>query len=872
MQARIAGLTQSLRGLRYRLLRGLARVIALARDLWRRVDAIDIPLSPLQWIQLLYFIFGAFYLAATPVFEANDEIWHFGFVQHVREHGSLPVQQFDGVDTLYQQHGSQPPLYYVLMALVTSPVNIDDADQYRLLNPHVNTLKPESFGNKNLIVHDETLSMVRGAGLAVLTIRLLGLAMGAVTIVLVYKVGELIAPQRPTAAFVAAALTGLNPMFIFVSASVTNDSLAMLLNGALILLLLRTLRDGFRLRYSILIALLFALSCLTKLTVFAVLPVFVGAAYFAQRKTNDRRGALIFFGLIVLLWMLIAGWWFLRNVQLYDEPFGIITMANIAGPRDITFSLVDLFADFQHFRMSFWGLFGALNIQVTSIFYVLLDVMTFLSVIGFIFLILQLLAISDFAYARYELAHLLTLSSAFVFAVLGILFWSTLTRAAEGRVLFPLIAVVIPLLAVGLVEIVWWIMFSLRPPNLEFVRAGDAVPKELLHDTMVWQLRILGLVALLAPFTVIAGQYAAPQPVVEVPERALPVYAEFGDVALVAYERVDRRYSTGDRVHFKLYWQVTEPSTSDYSLLLRLVDDNQQEIGRYTTFPGAGALRTSRWQAGAIYPDDYVITINNAAYGRYPFDLKVQWADLESDSRIPAADSEGKLIEPVLLDIGAVVAARSQAVSSTANEIPGDLQPKFDDSILLESFQLNLELNEIILNWKAESAPSENYTVFAHMLDKDENIIAQADAAPRLPTEYWRWGEAYKTYHRFPSEFNMIDHRVIVGLYINDGLTYPKAEYSVTVSASEVDADEVDKPEASAVPDEDAALLEEPEQGSELEEIEMIRDSFTIPWDTASEVLALTTTPEPTAEGEINEHDGDSQRDSTPDAAADSDT
>ena len=138
-------------------------------------------------------------------------------------------------------------------------------------------------------------------------------------------------------------------------------------------------------------------------------------------------------------------------------------MANIAGPRGITFNLVDIFADFQQFRMSFWGLFGALNIQVTGIFYVLLDLMAFLSAIGFVFLVLQLIAISDFAYARYELAHLLTLSSALVFAILGILVWSSLTRTVEGRMLFPLIAVAIPLLAVGLVEIVWWIVFSLAP-------------------------------------------------------------------------------------------------------------------------------------------------------------------------------------------------------------------------------------------------------------------------------------------------------------------------------------------------------------------------------------------------------------------------
>ena len=79
-----------------------------------------------------------------------------------------------------------------------------------------------------------------GAGLAVnLVMRALGIALGAGTIVFVYKIGELIAPQRQTVAFVAGAITGLNPMFIFVTASVNNDALAMLLNGALIWLLLR---------------------------------------------------------------------------------------------------------------------------------------------------------------------------------------------------------------------------------------------------------------------------------------------------------------------------------------------------------------------------------------------------------------------------------------------------------------------------------------------------------------------------------------------------------------------------------------------------------------------------------------------------------
>ncbi len=799
------------------VLKELIRVLLRA---WKWVNSLDIPLSPLQWILLLYIIFGFSYTAATPVFEANDELWHFGFLQYVRETGNLPIQVFDGNETVYAQHGSQPPLYYAVTALLTSPFDMNDVDEYRRLNPHVRASLPNAYGNKNLIVHDDSLSLLRGTGFVVLLLRLFGLALGAGTIVLVYKISEFVAPQRPTVAFVAAALTGLNPMFIFISASVSNDSLAMILNGALVLLMLRCLRDGFRSRISLCIALLFALTSITKVTSLVLLPALLLVGGLALYRTRDRRGGVIYFISLVVFWMLIAAWWYLRNVQLYNEPFGMMTMANIAGPRGMSFSLVNLFAEFQQFRMSYWGLFGALNIQLTAIYYLLLDLMTLLSFIGCIFLILQLLAISDFAYARYELRHLAILLITALLLWIGVLYWGTLTRTADGRILFPLIAVISPVLAVGFVEMVWWIVFSLRPPNLEFVRAGDAVPKELLHETMVWQLRILGLAAMLAPFTVIAGQYAAPEPMIAVPENARPVYAEFGDVALIAYERLDRRYSPGDKVRVKLYWQVLAQSEQDNSVFLTFVDDNKQEIGHYITYPGAGALRTSQWEEGAIYADEYVISIHGGATGRYPFDLQVEWEDLEDDNSIVATNAEGDDIHPVLLDIGAVVSARLPDTASGFIEIPSDAQPNFDESIRLQSYLVDSDLNELVLHWKAEAAPAEDYTVFVHMLDEEGKIIAQADLAPRLPTKYWRWGETYSTYHQLPEELLLLDHAVSVGWYINDGLGYPKIQYRHQIEGET----EEEAPE------------------------EVFLDSFVVPWEILIESIRLTEEAAATAQ------------------------
>ena len=775
------------------------------------LDRLDIPLSQLQWILLLYAIFGLLYTFSTPAFEAHEEIWHFGYVQHLRATGDLPRQVFDGSDTIYAQHGSQPPLYYALMALLTSPFDISQADVMAQLNPYVARSQPDSWGNKNLIVPAESPSAWQDARGTIVLIRLAGLAFGAMTVALAHRIGRIVSPQRHVVAFAAAAVTAFNPMFIFVCASVSNDSLAMLLNAGLILGLLTCVKSGFSATRSLIIGLLFAASCLTKLTALAMLPALLFVAALLWWRRRDRAGAALYIASLLLCWLLIAGWWHWRNLQLYGEPTGMLMMANIAGPRGPTFGIGELLADFQHFRMSYWGLFGALNIQLSSLFYLLLDLVSLLSLFGCAFLLLQLLAISDFAYARYELAYLATLACIVAPLLIGVLYWNTLTRAADGRILFPFIAAISPLVALGFVEMVWWTVFSLRPPNLEFVRAGDAVPRELLHGAMLWQLRFFAIVALLAPITVIAGQYAAPQTIARTPDNASPVYAAFDEVALLAYERVDRRYSPGDKIRVKLYWQPLSQSASDKSLVLTLVDDYNQTIGRYESYPGAGKLRTSTWQPNAIYPDEYVIPLHAAATGRYPFGLRVEWRDQSSEHDIMATDADGMTIAPVRLNMGAVVSARVGDAGLGFLEIPADQQPAFDDSIRLERYFVDQELNELMLGWKTETAPDENYTVFAHLLAESGELLAQADAPPRLPTKYWRWGETFTTHHTLPADLPLLEHTLSVGWYLNDGDSLPRLEYFV-----------------EATEDETEALESE------------YRDAYIIPWDIMLESIQLT--------------------------------
>ena len=213
---------------------------------FRWINSIDIPLSQRQWLVLFFVVFGVIYIWATPIFEASDERWHFGMVEHIVKTGELPVQDpLAEDDTPYRQEGSQPPLYYLIAAGLISPLDLSDIEEVRQPNPHVIAGNAATFGNKNVVIHQTPHPTPQGTALAVYVLRLLGVGLGVVTVLMAYECGKLVAPHRPIVALLAGGLTALNPMFLFISASVNNDTLVTALNSVVIYLLLRMIRDGF---------------------------------------------------------------------------------------------------------------------------------------------------------------------------------------------------------------------------------------------------------------------------------------------------------------------------------------------------------------------------------------------------------------------------------------------------------------------------------------------------------------------------------------------------------------------------------------------------------------------------------------------------
>lgn len=763
------------------------RLIAILQKFWQWYNAInwpEIPLSPLQWVLLFYVIFGFVYMWATPIFEASDELWHFGMIEYIREQGALPVFDISNPETLYEryqntiyrQEGSQPPLYYGLMAAITSPIDISDATQHRLENPHVRAGEPGSFGNKNLVLHPVEPEPLQGTVFAVYLIRTLGLAMGAVTIWAVSQCGKLISPHRPIVGYLAAALTAFNPMFIFISASVNNDTLVIMLDSLVIWQGLLMMREGFKWKRSLAIAVLLALALLTKLSALVLIPVLALGALWVARRSKDWKGLLLLGAVMFLAWAAIAGWWYLRNVQLYGELFGTNTMAAVAGLRDAPLSVGQLLSEFEGFRNSYWGVFGAFDIITTPLFYGIMDFIVFLAIFGVIFLVLQLLAIQDFSFARREISLILFLLGIVLIGMIAFLNWTSMTLASQGRLLFPYFAAISPLLAAGLIEITWWILFLFSPPDRSYVRAGDAVPEPILRETLRWPVRVIAAMVFIIPFATIAPSYSAPSPITQsqIPETARTVYARYGNTELIAYDYTDRRYYPGDHVRVTFYWRVMQPTEQDQTLALALINPAGDQISQSTlnSYPGAGTLRTSTWQAGAIYADTYDIELARNVSARYPFKVDVNWYEGEPDNRITPVNQDGKDIS-VDLALGAVVQPRLPISYNGLEHIMLDdpQQAVFDNQIRATYFGYNLYLEDntftVDVMWQAESTMDKEYHSFLHVYDAEGKPVAQYDFAPELPTQYWNYGEDFRvTYFVTPSDpFAPGEYSVQVGWY-----------------------------------------------------------------------------------------------------------
>ena len=578
---------------------------------------------PLNWLMpALFFLIGLVYIYGAPNFEASDTVQHIGMIKFIAETGTLPVQSGDH-DELYGQEASQPPLYYLIMAALWKAFDTSDFDERYLPSPFTVIGDPSGYGNRNLVIYKQPYPPdLSGASLALYAIRLLSLGMGAATVWAVMKSARVLMPGEAGIALLAGALTAFNPQFIFISASVSNDTLVNILAALITWRLLVMLRDGFDSRRSLVLALLIALASLAKLSGLVLGAVVGLVALWMLVRRRDRRGFVVMAGALLVCWLFIAGWWYARNLTLYGELFGTSTMLDYFGRRSITIGQL-IAEEFQGLRVSYWAVFGAFNIVVHELFYRLMDGLSVAGVLGLGVFVWRQRNSPRIITAIGFLALLLALGAGALIA------WSLDTWASTGRLLFPYITAASLLLAQGL--------HTLR------------IPKLLIILPML-------VFCLLAPFVYIIPNYDHPLAVDALPESAERADVKWGDLRLTGYELPTQKlWRAGDEIPLTFYWRAEAQSPLAYALVLSLVDEAGDVISRIETWPGWGTMPHPWMTLDTDYRDDYIIEIPAAARATDELALEIRWYVFPDGPGLDAVLESGLETEFFGLALGSLV-------------------------------------------------------------------------------------------------------------------------------------------------------------------------------------------------------------------------
>lgn len=704
----------------------------------------------LALIVALFVLLGVVYAIVTPVFEASDELWHYPMVRHLADGNPLPVQVFDPAEAgPWNQEASQPPLYYYLAAGLTFWIDTADMEQIRWLNPHVDNGVITPDGNNNLVVHDPAADPWQGTLLAVRLIRLVSVLLGACTVVLTFAIGKETVPGRPEIALGAAAINAFLPMFVFISGAVNNDNLALPLTSLALFLMIHFIvraRDAYRdVRPWEWLGLgsILGLAALTKEGTLGLFPLALGTAIVAAWQgvesrasssagTQDRAWAAGFGHLVwslVLVFapaLLIAGWWYYRNIVLYGDWLGWNAFIAVLGQRAHPASLLQLWGERHGFMQAFWGLFGGVNIPMASWIYTVFNTVLVISVIGFAIYAARLLASEVRAWRssdsdrltrllraterNFGLIVCLLFSAAVVY---GLIQWATTTWSSQGRLVFTAISALAVLMATGLAA---WL------------------PSRAARWTMGGVAAFMFVVTLAAPFVWIRPAYQPPQSAGQLTNR---LGETFGDsLRLAGYEIVEAPSRPGDPVHVRLEWQALKDMERNWSVFVHVSDPVLgQPIAQRDMYPGQGLAATSLMTAGQTIVNDYVLRVPPTAIAPAELELLVGLYDFETGERLVTVTGDD------------TVRLAELPLEPAEGPWPNPVAIRFENGIDLVGFALQPrrlapgELTLLTTYWRANAPLADDYTFFAQIVDEDTTRYGANDSLPPTPTSAWQPGE-----------------------------------------------------------------------------------------------------------------------------------
>ncbi len=210
-----------------------------------------------------------------------------------------------------------------------------------------------------------------------------------------------------------------------------------------------------------------------------------------------------------------------------------------------------------------------------------------------------------------------------------------------------------------------------------------------------------------------------------------------GNLGLVAWQ-VDRdQAAPGETVSVVGYWEAAGAVEADYDGVLALVGEDGVVLAEKATPLGTSQYPTSAWVAGR--PVRWVARLPvPAAAGPGTCALRVALRDRRSGEEVghSAVIGEVRVSGPARVftppQVGMVVGARFDSYVELYGADVAATAVSPGDSL------------KVTLHWLALEEMPKSYTVFVHLIDKDNRVWAQRDSAPQggaRPTTGWLPGE-----------------------------------------------------------------------------------------------------------------------------------
>lgn len=680
----------------------------------------------------LHLCLGVLYSVVVPAWEAHDEWAHYKYAEYLAKHRTLPAGNDPLADPFGYDQSTQPPLYYILAAIPIALVNPAD-EVVPTRNPYAGAGTGQT--GVNMVVHDWEAERFpyRDTFLALHLARLVSVLISTAGVWVAYKLARALFPEEPAIVGLSTAIAAFLPEYLFIGAVVTNDILIAVL-GALVIYYACLLVVG-EITFPRLLGLgvSLALALLTKYTALGLIPLVVLALLIALWRALRRhalRHSLLMLSVPLLSVPVVAGWWYIRNLQHYgyliSRDADVLTQfwQVVLGPEPlphVTFLQVAsaLWYGFQ----TFWASFGWGNVGLPAQSYIPLAVLVVIAVVSVLVYLFR-----RHTPNRLRAAVLLL---GFGCVSLGVLlFYRELFKGdpiLRGRMVLSALPAIGVLLALGLG---WWWPARLRNTAAGLLGAG------------------LLAFALALPFAVIAPAYAAPAQDVAptLPPNAQPLAVRFGELAeLYAYEIGPATVPKGHAVGVTLYWKVVGTSSANYTLGVYALGAENQPYGQVLLYPGRGNYATSVWEPGKYFRDVVWVPIVSErpapCLGKIAVTLFQDDASLE---HLPVTDSSG-----TFLGYSAVFGRFKIAPAEPTAEPFRPAVARFSDEIALLDVEMPAAAVagarlEPLLHFQALRRPDADYTLFVHLLDEQGQWITGVDGPPLLgnyPTGLWDAGE-----------------------------------------------------------------------------------------------------------------------------------